>query len=156
MRKYKNTKHFIIASLVPFTDPNLKLIFKPSQFFKDMSALQNISENAARNAFYRLMKSGMVQMDDAGIPHITKKGLLALTPYTSKELKNSRIMVIFDIPEQERWKRRQLRSLLRELSFTQVQKSVWVSKYDSREYIKAEVQRLELEYAVFMYEARKI
>jgi len=52
-------------------------------------------------------------------------------------------MVIFDIPEQRRGVREQLRRLMRECGFLCIQKSVWLSPYDCEELIalvKAELR----------------
>ena len=43
---------------------------------------------------------------------------------------NECIIVIFDIPEQERLVRRQFRTLLKECRFVQLQRSVWMSRCD--------------------------
>lgn len=65
-------------------------------------------------------------------------------------------MVIFDIPENERNLRDHLRLLLKELKFKKVQQSVWVCKYDFREYITAEIKENGLQKYVQVYESRKI
>jgi CRISPR-associated endonuclease Cas2 len=49
-------------------------------------------------------------------------------------------MVIFDIPESERYLRQKLRALLRELKFTFVQQSVWKTNYDVSQYLKEYLQ----------------
>jgi DNA-binding transcriptional regulator PaaX len=156
MRKYKNATHYVIAGLVPFTEPNLKLAFKPSAFFSDLSRTGTFKKDAIRNAFYRSIKSGLIVMDENNIPRLTNKGRLKIRPYTAGELKGSKLMVIFDIAEEERWKRQHLRLLLKELSFVQVQKSVWVTKYDHRDYLRNEVKNLDLQSSVILYECRKI
>jgi len=65
-------------------------------------------------------------------------------------------MLVFDIPEDERHKRDRLRLLLRELSFEQVQKSVWTSENDHRDYIRAEIHDFGLDEYVQLYESRLI
>ena len=65
-------------------------------------------------------------------------------------------MVIFDIPEVNKYKRQQLRLLLKQLEFKQVQKSVWVSQKDSREYLNAEIKRLNLNKDVLLFECHSI
>lgn len=65
-------------------------------------------------------------------------------------------MVIFDIAEKDRAKRSHLRLLLKELSFQQVQKSVWISSQDHREYIQVEIDALNLKESVLLYEARQL
>ncbi len=65
-------------------------------------------------------------------------------------------MVIFDIQETDRHKRRQLRTLLRQLEFEQIQKSVWSTSLDSRVYLIAEINRLGLKNEVKIFESRPI
>ncbi len=91
-----------------------------------------------------------------GQPVITEKGLRLIHPFCPKELKGSKLMIVFDIPEAERWKRNQLRVVLRQLKFVQVQKSVWITDYDVREYIEQEVKRLKLSNYIKMFQALSI
>lgn len=65
-------------------------------------------------------------------------------------------MIVFDIAEADRRKRDHLRLLLKELSFRQVQKSVWITKFDHREYLQAEIKALGLEKEVQAYEANPL
>lgn len=153
MKQHKSAKHYLLEALLPFTESNLKLAFKPSLFFKDLEKLHNLNQLAAQTAYYRAQKSGFITLDDQGIPQLTKKGLDTLKPFQAKRLNHARLMVIFDIPEDERWKRRQLRAVLREFSFKQVQQSVWISELDSAEYVKEQIAALELAKHVRLFEA---
>lgn len=153
MGKYKSTKHYILEALIPFSEPNMKLAFKPKLFFNDLDRLHAATEKAARNAFHRARKEGLIEVDDQGIPRLTNKGLNALQPFQAKQFSGGQLMVIFDIPESERWKRRQLRATLREFSFKQIQQSVWISDLDCAEYIKDQVKNLNLSKNVRIYEA---
>ena len=65
-------------------------------------------------------------------------------------------MVTFDIPEKLRYKRRNLRLLLRELSFKQVQKSVWVTDLDAKNYLQMNIKQEFLEPYVKIYEVSEI
>lgn len=87
---------------------------------------------------------------------MTEKGQASLQLYRPEKLQNAYLMVIFDIPESERGKRQQLRLLLRELRFRQVQKSVWVTQYECRKYLRAEVEDLSLNSYVKVFESRQI
>lgn len=66
------------------------------------------------------------------------------------------MMVIFDIPENERHKRSHLRALLHELGFKKIQQSVWVSDNECREYLAAEIKNFGLESYVEAYESFRI
>ena len=155
--KYKSATHYVLASLVPYSQPNLKLMFTPRHFFADLYKIDHYKNQALRNAYHRCIKQGLVEIDiQTGMPTITAKGQKTLAPYKGKHLKNSQLMVIFDIPEVDKYKRQQLRILLKQLEFKQVQKSVWVSQKDSREYLNAEIKRLNLRKDVLIYECRPI
>lgn len=154
--KYKSATHYVLSSLMPYTESNLKLTFQPHTFFKDLDKFQRINHKAARTAFTRVIEQGLVEINDDGSVRMTAKGRRKLAPYYSKKLAGAQLMVTFDIPEGERRKRNHLRTLLRELSFLQVQKSVWISDFDHRSLIKAEVDELRLHDYVQVFESRRL
>ncbi|MBW3568628.1 CRISPR-associated endonuclease Cas2 [Candidatus Parcubacteria bacterium] len=158
-KKYRSPLHYILAGLIPYTEANVKLTFKPNQFFNDLEKLDRIKINkkAIRSTYYRAVKNGLIEFSANGKnPRLTNKGQSKLMPFSPEKLENSSLMVIFDIPEKDRSKRRQLRILLRELAFSQVQKSVWISTFDSREYLKSEIKQNKLENFVQVFEAHRI
>lgn len=146
---------YILEALLPYSDANFKLLFKPHQFFKDLEKISNYKRRTIQNAFYELRKKGLIEFE-GGIPRLTEKGFTRLQAYKPSKLKNAYFMIIFDIPESERNKRQKLRLLLRELKFVQVQKSVWITQYDIRDYLKAEVKDLQLDEYVKVFEARQL
>lgn len=155
--KYKNSTHYILSSLIPYTESNMKLVFTPKKFFFDLNILDKKNLKKFKNAYYNCIKRGYFILDDlTGLPIITDKGFSRLKPYNSKKLQGSNIMVIFDIQETDRHKRRQLRTLLRQLEFEQIQKSVWSTSLDSRVYLIAEIKRLGLKNEVKIFESRPI
>lgn len=155
--KYKSATHYVLSSLLPYTEANLKLVFLPRRFFSDIAKLEKYKEKQLRNAYYNCIKRGLVDIDEnTEQPIITEKGMSKLEIYKPSLLKNSHILVIFDIPESERFKRRQFRALLMQLRFNQIQKSVWSSKYDSRDYLLAEIKRLKLKGAIRIFESLEI
>lgn len=154
--KYKSTTHYLLAALIPYSEANLKLVFVPRAFFADLAKLDNIKQATLRSAYGRAIQQGLIEIDDHGVPRLTSKGQRKVRPYRSRKLKDAKLMVIFDIPEVDRWKRRQLRALLRELSFKQEQKSVWTTVLDHREYLKSEVAELGLEKSVRIFECRPL
>ncbi len=106
---------------------------------KQVKAPNIINEKAFRSALNSLGKSGLAERSGWGIWNITKKGRRFINRYLSKidryttyknqilENKNKDIktVIIFDIPEKERYKRDVLRMELVALGFKQTQKSVW-------------------------------
>ncbi len=150
---------YILKSLIPYTEPNLKLAFKPNQFFNDLEKLDEVKANreSIRNSYYRAIKKKLILIDEKGAPRLTEKGLHKLKLYQPKELsKGARILVTFDIPEEKRILRNRLRVLLRELKFKQTQKSVWETKYDVLNYLRSEIEEKNLADYVNVYESIKI
>ena len=157
-KKYRSATHYILSGLVPYTEANLKLSFIPTRFFYDLEKLDKVksSKKAMRTAYYRAIKSGLIELDDQKIPRLTAKGKRKTKQFKAKYLgKNARLLLIFDIAEEDRWKRDRLRLFLKELSFTQVQKSVWECQYDYREYLRTEIEEIGLRQNVVVYEALK-
>ena len=158
-KKYKSSTHYILSGLIPYTEANLKLSFTPNRFFNDLEKLDQIklSKNSIKTNYYRLINKGFIEIDETGIPRLTKKGRASIQKYQPKKLsKNARLLIIFDIPENQKYKRDRLRMLLRELSFKPVQKSVWGSEYDYRDYLSAEIKDYALEDYVVLYESVKL
>lgn len=144
-------------SLIPYSKTNVKLVFKPSSFFSELEAKNKVKERTLRSAYYRAIKSGLVSIDDANIPRLTDKGLQMAKPYRPTKLGNDAFLLIsFDIPESERFKRVHLRLLLKELSCTKIQQSLWATRYDHRQYILAEIREYGLEEYVNIYESVKL
>ena len=89
-----------------------------------------------KHSFYSLLsylkKDGLIEKRE-GKWHITQLGKNKLrksrnhAAYKSKQADTMKI-VMFDIPEQERWKRAWLREALIGMGFQLVQKSVWAGK----------------------------
>ena len=96
-----------------------------------------------RTMLSKLKRDGLIQNEGRGrlsLLNITSKGLAKLkvlkrqkkflfpAPIYEKEKGDQVIIVIFDIPESEKSKRNWLRSVLKNLNFEMVQKSVWIGK----------------------------
>ena len=73
-RTYRSTTHYILSGLVPYTEANIKLAFKPSAFFNDLERLDQEKRSAGtlRVSYYRAVKQGLVCLDDVGMPQLTK------------------------------------------------------------------------------------
>jgi CRISPR-associated endonuclease Cas2 len=125
-------------------------------FFNELEKKSRIDKNTLRSAYHRLVKKGLIIIDGSGTPHLSDRALEMLPLYSPQKLKNSKLMVIFDIPEEVRFKRRKLRLLLRELRFEKVQQSVWITSYDCIKYLAAEVKDNNLDGYIQIYEVSKI
>jgi CRISPR-associated endonuclease Cas2 len=153
---------YVLEGLIPYTDANLKLSFSPNTFFNDLENIgrqkrRNYRRQTFRNYFYRAKKQGLIVVDQNGIPRLTEKGRQKIRPYKPQKLGSSAyLLVAFDIPEEERTKRNHLRLLLKELEFTKVQRSLWASKYDHRNYLEEEIKAHELRDHVQVYECIRI
>lgn len=157
--KYRSTTHYVLSSLIPYTEANVKLSFKPTAFFNDLEKIDAYKARygTLRNSYYQAIKKGLVEVDKSGTPCLTEKGLAQLQRYEPKQLTGAAsVLVIFDIPEQERRARQKLRTLLRELRFIQVQKSVWQTEYDVLEYLVPELKMQHLHQYVQVYESARI
>ena len=158
-RTYRSTTHYILSGLVPYTEANIKLAFKPSAFFNDLERLDQEKRRAGtlRVSYYRAVKQGLVCVDDVGMPQLTKAGLQQLRRYEPRKLKGAAsVLVVFDIPEEERRLRSRLRALLRELRFTQIQQSVWRSEYDVVDYLVEGLRQDGLSEYVEVHESIRI
>lgn len=130
------------------------LSFQPSKFFAELERVEKISANTLQTAYYRAIKSGLLILDDNGVPRLTDKGRHRVKLYKPKRLEaGAFLLVVFDVPEDERYKRQHLRDLLKELSFKKIQQSVWATEYDHRDYLKAEIKEYKLEKYVQIFEA---
>ena len=155
--RYNSALAYIISGLMPYTDANLKLVFMPSKFFNDLEKISNRKSKTIRNSYYKAIKRGLIELDSEGIPRLTERGFQKAKVYKPTLLdKKACLMVTFDIPESERWKRRRFRAVLREFRFTQAQKSVWVSNYDYKSLLLAEIKEIGLEDYVEVYEAHRL
>lgn len=154
MGRYSTTTKWLLEALIP--ELGSKKHSQKKLLFEDISLNRNINVDAIRNCFYRAIKRGLVEIDENNIPRLTDKGKSAIQPFVAKRLNGSHLLVIFDVPESERQKRDHLRSLLEELEFKQIQKSVWACSKDYRKYLKSEIEALNLQDSVVIYEARQI
>ena len=135
---------YVIEGLVPYTRANLQLIFKPGAFFRELESRSNTKATQLQRAYYRARKQGVILYKDGEFiidPIYLAKARLD----HAKPLPYSQTMlVIYDIPEQYATRRRQLRDLLRQLDFIQIQKSVWQTDIDLLEPVLGVIDRLKL------------
>jgi DNA-binding transcriptional regulator PaaX len=156
---YRDAKHpamiFMLRGLLPYTNENVLLSFKPSTFFYEMSKVSGHSEAALRNAYYRARKQDLFSGNK--IPRLTEKGLRKIAPFVAKKLgKDARLIVIFDIPEHRVAVRHSFRSLLKNLGFTMIQQSVWVTDTDHRKIVIEAIRDLGIETCVEVHESLRL
>ena len=154
--KRKNTSHsaltFVLLGLVPYTRQNLLLTFKPSAFFAELARQSGIPEKTLRRSYQRAVQRKLITVS-ADKLDLSLKARQSIQPFIATQLPGAQLMVIFDIPEDQAHLRRQLRSVLRELSFRPIQQSVWTSDMDHRAIIIETVEELHLADWVQVFEA---
>lgn len=147
MAKRNKTKQSVtkevLKALIPYTEQNIKLVFKPNLFFNDLERLTRSNRATLANTLTRSKRVGYVEMKN-GIPTLTSLGRAKIGHIDKPELLSGWLIVSFDIPESRRRDRYELRTYLRRRGFKQVQQSLWVTKYDYAEDIKEVVAELHL------------
>jgi DNA-binding transcriptional regulator PaaX len=116
--------------------------------YKDFSESQNYKD--FYNSLYRLSDQELIiKQDDAG------KLMLAITDDGKKLLARARPerdgvwkLVIFDIPEKQKYVRVVLRAKLKSLNFKKWQNSIWVSPFALDSEIEQELKTLTKKYFV--------
>lgn len=150
------TLEYLLLSLVPYSKPNLKLVFLPHRFFSDLEMISQKKRRTLQTALYRAQQNGLVERVN-GVPVLTERGRKKIKPYQTKKLaKETKLMIIFDIPEEQAYKRRKLRDFLRSCGFVQVQRSVWVSNLDYSAPLQDLVDELQLAEFVQLFECAQI
>lgn len=155
-RKQYTTLEYLLLAMIPYTKPNGDLAISASRFFYELEKTSKTSRSSFRSTFYRAKKQGYVNKINGQLV-LEKKGRDKVKPYLAKKLpKDVVLMVMFDIPEEFRYKRTQLRTLLKLRDFRQVQKSVWATKMDHTKEVKEFVKSLDLGDCIQIFEAAKV
>ena len=154
--KRTSTTYYVLSALVPYTESNTALSFKPATFFKELAKRHGAQEQVVRNAYQRAMQKDLILRSENGLPQLTAKGQRQLAPFHAKSLPNAELMVIFDIPEEAAAKRQRFRRYLREFEFVQIQKSVWTTHLDCTQYIKQAAEELKITEYVRLFESKNI
>ena len=150
---------YVLESMIPYTKANIQLITRPNAFFDELERRDRrplYSRSSLRQAYYEAKRKGLIVVDEAGKFSLSAEAERSLKVFKPLKLKGALVMVIFDIPELEKRKRQWFRTLLRELKFEQVQKSVWMSEYNCFEVLSAGIIEQRLETYVRVFEARPI
>ncbi len=142
----RSATSYVVESLIPFTDANLKLAFSPSRFFQELAKSSDTNADQLRRAYYRAKDSGIVKYIDGHFA-IDEDYLATIIQHTTTPQlpDNESMLVIYDIPEEVAHKRQELRGLLRELEFVQVQKSVWQTSKNCLAPVLAMIAKLKIE-----------
>ena len=104
-------------------------------------------KRSVETAFYRLRRAGALLVERKGHQyevHLTQEGkkkagwlqIDALKVSRLKQWEGEWYVLMFDVPQEERWKRDVLRSFLERLGFVLLQKSVWVHAHKCREEVE--------------------
>lgn len=146
----------VLLALVPYTRQNLQLSFSPHRFFNELDRTSGHSRRALSAAYKRAQQRQLVTIRDDKSVQLSLRARQVVQPYVAEKLQNAHLMVIFDIPEQSSSIRRELRLVLVELKFQQVQKSVWTSQFDHKHILVETVAALGADKWVQIYEAVQI
>lgn len=134
----------LLLALVPYSKPNLKLTFAPSQFFAELTARTRASKQSLASTFSRAKRQGLVEMIN-GRPYLTAEGQARLPLDMPGLLSGEQwLIVIFDIPEDQKVTRERFREYLKSLGYSQLQKSVWVCQSDTLILVKEAISELGL------------
>lgn len=134
----------LLEALIPFTENNLLLTFKPHVFFTELEKKTQANRNTLAATMSRARHNKLIRLDEDGIPKLTWRGKTKINQTLAEELHKQQLMVIFDIPEADRSKRHELRSYLISQQFRCTQKSVWVTKFNVIDELLEIVAELQL------------
>ncbi len=140
-------------------EPINKTLYRAGKIQEDFDKLFRKAEIREKRRFYillyRLKKDGLISVEDKNIS-ITNKGKDALKSFSNKnnvpvgKYKDKAVdskewkIILFDIPESFKQKRDWLRSVLRELEFRMVQRSVWVGNKEIPESLIEDLKNMEI------------
>lgn len=155
-RKKHSALVFVLKGLIPYSKENLLLSFSPNRFYNELEKVSGHRQATLKNAYWRAKQKGLIE-ETQKTAELTAKGFKEIRPFMAKRLgKNARLMVIFDIPEQQASKRQQLRNILRQWKFKQIQKSVWVTDLDYKDLLAEVIGELKLSGCVEIYESSRL
>lgn len=147
---------FILKGLVPYTEANLMLSFKPGLFFAELEKISRYKRHALEVAMYEAQKQKLIKKkvkQNQNVIRLTELGQKILRPFVAQQLSdNAKLMIIFDIPEDMAIARARLRRVLRSWNFEIIQKSVWATSYDHRQSVNELIKELEIGPYVQLFE----
>ena len=152
----ESAKIFILKSLIPYTEANLMLAFKPNLFFNELEKISRHKRRALEAAMREAERQKLIELKNKQnqiVIRLTEIGQKTVRPFVAEKLGNSaKLMIIFDIPEDMSLVRARLRRVLRSWNFAQVQKSVWITSYDHKQSVDELVKELGIEPYTRLYE----
>lgn len=157
--EYQSKKHpallYVLRGLLPYTQENLLLSYKPKRFFAELEKVSGYKQSTLRNACARAKQRGYISGDT--IPQLTDAGLKKLQPYIPRQLPSgAQLLVMYDVPVYMEAERRALIRLLKSLQFDMVQKSVWITSYDHRDTLRDAAKALGLGDCIVLYECARV
>lgn len=148
--RHKSALALVLKALIPYSRESIMLGFKPNAFFNELEHISKYKRSALEQAARRAQERGLIERDKKQRLRLTKLGKLHAQPFIAEKLKDSKLMVIFDVSGD--LERNRLRRLLKSWHFQQIQKSVWVCDYDHRANIAEVIKLLDLHESVRIYE----
>lgn len=158
MDKHKGmtSTKFVLLGLVPYTRQNMMLSCLPNKFFNELEAISKYSQNDLKRAYSRSVERGYIMQDESGYS-LSAEARALIAPLVAEELgTNTQLMVAFDIPEDLAQQRRAFRYTLKRLEFEQVQRSVWMSKYNYTDIITTAINDLHIKDFVKVFVAAPV
>lgn len=152
-RKDKSLLEHILLGIIPFTEENTNLVFRPNKFFRDLERITgNTNRKSLRDTLYRAKKNGYLKEIENKNLILTNKGKVKILGLLKTKKERGKWdgywrILFFDVPEKERNKRDILRNKLKELGFRKYQLSTWICPYDHTE----EIDILITEYGMKKY-----
>lgn len=154
--KQKSALIFVLKGLIPYSQENIMLAFKPNRFFNELEEVSNYKRQTLEQAFRKARSQEYITIKH-NLVHITQAGEKILRPFVAQHLPDQgELMIIFDIPEDMKTARAQLRRVLRSWHFNQIQKSVWVTTYDHRKSLKELADELNISDYLRIFECAEL
>lgn len=140
----KNSKTFQPSELSPLTQTIIKLLFSGKhasqrEMWRQINGIPHhrvVSKTQINNAVMKLKQHGWLEkkkIQDKIYYQITREGKTSRLIFNSKTFSRIRgrtaTIVIFDIPEEKRTFRNFIRRLLKNMDFTMLQRSVFITPY---------------------------
>lgn len=143
---------YVLIALIPYSKPNLLLSYKPSLFYRELEKISRYKESALRAAYARAREQKLVE-HNKNLIQLTAKGRRKIAGFVAEKLEgDAKLMIIFDIPEDQSGKRQKFRNILKNWQVVQVQKSVWVTNKDFRDELHELIREMDLQGFVELYE----
>ena len=156
----ESAKVFILKGLVPYTEANMMLAFKPGLFFSELEKISRYKRQTLEAAMREAERQKLIELkvkQDQNIVRLTELGQKVVRPFVAKRLGNdAKLMIIFDVPEDMAYARARLRRVLRSWKFKPTQKSVWITSYDHKQSVDELVKELDIEAYTQLFECAPI